>query len=113
MTTFDVETINPERNPAYSERLYQVLSGAGWPEATAWRTPTGPVIGYVMRAFVHRPRALVFVKVMSHDVVCGPTELFYNPSMYVRDDALWAEYLRIGVCALFPEPRVVIARPSR
>lgn len=103
MASFDVETINPARNPAYSGRLYEVLAGAGWPEVTAWRTPTGPAIGYVMGPFVHRPKALIFVKVLSRDVVYGPTEFFLNPTLHVRDDALWAEYLRIGVCALFPE----------
>lgn len=104
MSTFDVETINPKRNPAYNPYLYAFLAKSCFRSKSVsfYRVRGEPWVGTEDSTgrFIGGPVDAVVVSGAGVSTTSWPL----RPGQH-RDDALWAEYLRIGVCALFPEHR--------
>lgn len=104
MSTFDVETINPKLNPAYSQDLYAFLGKSCFRSKSVsfYRVRGKPWVGAEDSTgrFIGGRVADVVIWGAGVHTASWPMRLGED-----RDDALWAEYLRIGVCALFPEHR--------
>lgn len=103
MGAFNVEDYNPKRNPAYSAAIYKWLRKCRLPWVTAWRGNDGMVlVGWLDEdVFVIGASA----KHMAHGHKADPGAYSVNGFGLTRDDALWAEYGRIGVCAFIPAHR--------